>query len=185
MISVSAWPTKRWASRLPDAVGHKKGVLDGFAVHGADFYYSVPNHTIRTILNELAQSATPSGRLRSWRPVGRSGRRKPDRRGRARHWSRSRRAAPLVIEPPATMPARSASPMHCASPWAWPAMARRRCPRAKGSASPAEFAGTQDLDLDGLRRPCRGRGRRAIKVKKFTVASDVGTAVNPDGIRDK
>jgi len=58
---VSAWPTKRWGipAFLTPSVD-KKGALDGFAVHGADFYYSVPNHTIRTILSELAQSATPS-----------------------------------------------------------------------------------------------------------------------------
>src|SRR6202020_3634382 len=40
----------------------------GFAVHGADFFYTVPNHTVRTVLNEVAQSATPSGQLRSVAP---------------------------------------------------------------------------------------------------------------------
>src|SRR6202453_1456157 len=66
---VSAWPTKRWGipAFLTPSVD-KKGALDGFAVHGADFYYTVPNHTIRTVLNELAQSATPSGQLRSVAP---------------------------------------------------------------------------------------------------------------------
>jgi isoquinoline 1-oxidoreductase subunit beta len=66
---VSAWPTKRWG--IPDFLTpsvDKKGGLDGFTVNGADFFYSVPNHNVRAILNEMAQSATPSGQLRSVAP---------------------------------------------------------------------------------------------------------------------
>ena len=66
---VSAWPTKRWG--IPDLLSpsvDKKGALDAFAVNGADFFYSVPNHNVRTILNEMAQKATPSGQLRSVAP---------------------------------------------------------------------------------------------------------------------
>ena len=66
---VSAWPTKRWG--IPDFLTpsvDKKGGLDGFTVNGADFFYSVPNHNVRAILNEMADSATPSGQLRSVAP---------------------------------------------------------------------------------------------------------------------
>ncbi|MEA2891331.1 MAG: isoquinoline 1-oxidoreductase subunit beta [Bradyrhizobium sp.] len=66
---VSAWPTKRWG--IPDFLTpsvDKKGGLDGFTVNGADFFYSVPNHNVRAILNEMAQNATPSGQLRSVAP---------------------------------------------------------------------------------------------------------------------
>ncbi|WP_426440588.1 molybdopterin cofactor-binding domain-containing protein [Bradyrhizobium genosp. P] len=66
---VSAWPTKRWG--IPDFLTpsvDKKGGLDGFAVNGADFFYSVPNHNVRAILNEMAHNATPSGQLRSVAP---------------------------------------------------------------------------------------------------------------------
>ena len=66
---VSAWPTKRWG--IPDFLTpsvDNKGGLDGFTVNGADFFYSVPNHNVRAILNEMAQSATPSGQLRSVAP---------------------------------------------------------------------------------------------------------------------
>ena len=66
---VSAWPTKRWG--IPDFLTpsvDKKGALDGFAVNGADFFYSVPNHNVRAVLNEMAQNATPSGQLRSVAP---------------------------------------------------------------------------------------------------------------------
>ncbi len=66
---VSAWPTARWGipAFLTPSVD-KKGSLDGFAVNGADFFYTVPNHYVRTIKNEMAQNATPSGQLRSVAP---------------------------------------------------------------------------------------------------------------------
>jgi len=66
---VSAWPTKRWG--IPDFLSpsvDKKGALDAFTVNGADFFYSVPNHNVRAILNEMAHNATPSGQLRSVAP---------------------------------------------------------------------------------------------------------------------
>lgn len=67
---VSAWPTKRWG--IPDflspSVDKKEERLDAFTVNGADFFYSVPHHSVRAILNELAQNATPSGQLRSVAP---------------------------------------------------------------------------------------------------------------------
>jgi isoquinoline 1-oxidoreductase beta subunit len=66
---VSAWPTKRWG--IPDFLSpsvDKKGALDALTVNGADFFYSVPNHNVRAILNEMAQQATPSGQLRSVAP---------------------------------------------------------------------------------------------------------------------
>ena len=66
---VSAWPTQRWG--IPDFLTpsvDKKGPLDSFTVNGADFFYSVPNHNVRAIKNEMAHTATPSGQLRSVAP---------------------------------------------------------------------------------------------------------------------
>lgn len=66
---VSAWPTERWG--IPDFLTpsvDKKGPLDSFTVNGADFFYSVPNHNVRAIKNEMAHAATPSGQLRSVAP---------------------------------------------------------------------------------------------------------------------
>ncbi|MFZ5733989.1 MAG: molybdopterin cofactor-binding domain-containing protein [Pseudomonadota bacterium] len=66
---VGAWPTKRWG--IPEFLTpsvDKKGGLDGFTVNGADHFYTVPNHSVRAILNEMAQNATPSGQLRSVAP---------------------------------------------------------------------------------------------------------------------
>ncbi|HSI01674.1 MAG TPA: molybdopterin cofactor-binding domain-containing protein [Reyranella sp.] len=66
---VCAWPTARWGipGFLTPSVD-KKEPLDSFTVNGADFWYTVPNHKVRAILNELAQKATPSGQLRSVAP---------------------------------------------------------------------------------------------------------------------
>src|SRR5450631_4011150 len=64
-----AWPTKRWG--IPDFLSpsvDKKGPLEAFTVNGADFFYTVPNHNVRAILNEMAHNATPSGQLRSVAP---------------------------------------------------------------------------------------------------------------------
>jgi isoquinoline 1-oxidoreductase beta subunit len=66
---IGAWPTKRWgipAFMTPSV--DKKGEHDGFAVAGADYWYTIPNHTVRNIENTIAQSATPSGQLRSVAP---------------------------------------------------------------------------------------------------------------------
>jgi len=66
---VSAWPTARWG--IPDFLTpsvDKKGPLDSFTVNGSDFFYSVPNHNVRAIKNEMAHTATPSGQLRSVAP---------------------------------------------------------------------------------------------------------------------
>jgi len=66
---VSAWPTARWG--IPDFLTpsvDKRGPLDSFTVNGADFFYTVPNHNVRAIKNEMAHNATPSGQLRSVAP---------------------------------------------------------------------------------------------------------------------
>ena len=54
--------------RFPVAFGRQEGPLDAFTVNGADFFYSVPNHNVRAIKNEMAHNATPSGQLRSVAP---------------------------------------------------------------------------------------------------------------------
>jgi isoquinoline 1-oxidoreductase subunit beta len=64
-----AWPTARW--QIPAFLSpsvDKKGNLDAFTVNGADYWYTVPNHNVRAILNDMAQAATPSGQLRAVAP---------------------------------------------------------------------------------------------------------------------
>jgi isoquinoline 1-oxidoreductase subunit beta len=67
---VSSWPTARWEipAFLDDSVD-KKGKVDAFTLNGSDHWYTVPNHTVRTTQNALAQAATPSGQLRSVAPA--------------------------------------------------------------------------------------------------------------------
>jgi isoquinoline 1-oxidoreductase subunit beta len=66
----SAWATKRWGIEafLNDSTD-KKGKLDAFSVNGADSWYTIPNHHVRAIENDIAQSATPSGQFRSVAPA--------------------------------------------------------------------------------------------------------------------
>ena len=65
---VCAWPDERWGPAFLAESADKKAKLDAFTVNGADFWYSVPNHRVRAVLNELAQKATPAGHLRSVAP---------------------------------------------------------------------------------------------------------------------
>jgi len=66
----SAWATKRWGIEafMSDSTD-KKGKLDAFSVNGADSWYTIPNHHVRAIENDLAQNATPSGQFRSVAPA--------------------------------------------------------------------------------------------------------------------
>jgi isoquinoline 1-oxidoreductase subunit beta len=74
---IGAWPTAKWGipAFLTPAVDRKRngdsfeGLHDSFTVNGADYWYSIPNHTVRNYENKLAQGATPSGQLRSVAPA--------------------------------------------------------------------------------------------------------------------
>jgi isoquinoline 1-oxidoreductase subunit beta len=67
---IGAWPTAKWgipAFFVPSV--DKKPDEDPFAINGADYWYTIPNHTVRNFMNKLAQAATPSGQLRSVAPA--------------------------------------------------------------------------------------------------------------------
>jgi isoquinoline 1-oxidoreductase beta subunit len=66
----SAWATKRWGIEafLSDSTD-KKGKLDSFSVNGADSWYTIPNHHVRAIENDIAQAAAPAGQFRSVAPA--------------------------------------------------------------------------------------------------------------------
>ncbi len=60
-----------WAnSRLAPAFLAKapEGKIDAFAINGADFWYSVPNHRVRLIKSKQGDAAAPAGNLRSVAP---------------------------------------------------------------------------------------------------------------------
>ena len=184
---VSAWPTARWG--IPDFLTpsvDKKGPLDSFTVNGSDFFYTVPNHYVRAIKNEMAHNATPSGQLRSVAPGW-------------TFW-----AVESMVDELAHAAGKD------------PAQYRIEMLDGKGdNAGGAQrlrntllaamgLAGYGTLKLpkgEGMGVACVSSQERKtaswtacvahvavapsgeIKVKKLTVATDVGTQVNPDGIQ--
>ena len=68
--SASSWPTARLAPAFlaPDLSDDEDAKYDTFAVNGADHWYTIPNQKVVLHLNELAQTVTPSGQLRSVGP---------------------------------------------------------------------------------------------------------------------
>jgi isoquinoline 1-oxidoreductase len=184
---VSAWPTKRWGipAFLENSADGKKNVLDGFAVHGADFFYTVPNHTVRTVLNEMAQSATPSGQLRSVAPGW-------------TFW-----AVESMIDELAHAAGRDPAEFRLAMlDGAGPNQGAKRLANTLRAAMGLAGYGTKVLPKgEALGVACVSSQERdaaswtacvaqvavaddgSFKVKKLTVATDVGTAVNPDGVR--
>ena len=184
---VSAWPTKRWG--IPDFLSpsvDKKGPLDAFTVNGADFFYTVPNHNVRAILNEMAHNATPSGQLRSVAPGW-------------TFWaveSMIDELAHSVGKDPAQyridmLDGRGAN-----------AGGAQRLRNTLLAAMGLAGYGTKQLPKgEGMGVACVSSQERAtaswtacvahvavapsgeVKVKKLTVATDVGTQVNPDGIQ--
>ena len=74
---IGAWPTLKWGipAFLTPAIDKQRvgdtfeSLHDSFTVNGADYWYSIPNHTVRNYENKLAQGATPSGQLRSVAPA--------------------------------------------------------------------------------------------------------------------
>src|SRR5580698_6220107 len=184
---VSAWPTKRWG--IPDFLTpsvDKKGGLDGFTVNGADFFYTVPNHNVRAILNEMAHNATPSGQLRSVAPGW-------------TFWaveSMVDELAHAAGKDPAQFRIEMLDGKGANNGGA------QRLRNALLAAMGLAGYGTRELPKgEGIGVACVSSQERAtasftacaahvavapsgeVKVKKLTVATDVGTQVHPDNIR--
>ena len=67
--AASSWATARMAPGFlgKDVEGDQK--FDPFQINGSDHWYSIPNQLVLTEMNKIAQSATPSGQLRSVAPA--------------------------------------------------------------------------------------------------------------------
>lgn len=65
----SAWATKRQAPGFLAESVDKKGKIDPFSTNGSDHWYNVPNQYVRSIENLVGQSATPPGQLRAVAPT--------------------------------------------------------------------------------------------------------------------
>ncbi|MGR3321257.1 MAG: molybdopterin cofactor-binding domain-containing protein [Pseudooceanicola sp.] len=68
--SASAWASARQAPAFmaPDLTGSEDKKFDGFAINGADHWYTMPNQRAYLSLNKIAQSALPPGHLRAVGP---------------------------------------------------------------------------------------------------------------------
>ena len=192
---IGAWPTARWgipAFMTPSV--DKKGSHDGFAINGADSWYTLPNHTVKNYMNEIAQAATPSGQLRSVAPAwtfwaiesmideaataagkdpveyrlalldgaGDNAGDKPQNVGGAKRLANVLRTAVGRSGYGAIKPgANEGIGVACVS--------------SQERNSPTWTACVAHVAVD----PKTG----GVTVKKLTVAMDVGTAINPDGVR--
>jgi isoquinoline 1-oxidoreductase subunit beta len=193
---IGAWPTLKWgipAFMVPSV--DKKGSHDGFAVNGADYWYTIPNHTVRNFENKLAQSATPSGQLRSVAPAwtfwavesamdeiahatrqdpvemrlklldgagANAGGDKPQNVGGAKRLANALRAAVGRSGYGAIkLGANEGMGIACVS--------------SQERSSPTWTACVAHVKVD----PTSGD----VTLKKVTIAMDVGTIVNPDGVR--
>jgi CO/xanthine dehydrogenase Mo-binding subunit len=184
---VSAWPTARWG--IPEFLSpsvDKKGALDAFTVNGSDFFYSVPNHNVRAILNEMAQKATPSGQLRSVAPGW-------------TFW-----AVESMVDELAHAAGKDPAQFRIAmldGAGDNDGGAQRLRNTLLAAMGLAGYGSLKLAKGEGMGVACVSSQERKtaswtacvahvavapsgeVKVKKLTVATDVGTAVNPDGIR--
>jgi isoquinoline 1-oxidoreductase len=200
---IGAWPTAKWGipAFLTLAVDKKRvgdtfeNLHDSFTVNGADYWYTIPNHTVRNFENKLAQGATPSGQLRSVAPAwtfwavestmdeiahatgqdpvemrlrlldgagANAGGDKPQNVGGAKRLANVLRAAV----------GRSGYGAIQLGPNEGMGIA---CVSSQERSSPTWTACVAHVKVD----PKSGE----VTLKKVTVAMDVGTIVNPDGVR--
>jgi isoquinoline 1-oxidoreductase beta subunit len=193
---IGAWPTARWGipTFLTQSVD-KKGSHDSFTVNGADYWYTIPNHTVRNFENELAQKATPSGQLRSVAPgwtfwavestideIAHAGGKDPVEMrlalldaaganagdGKPNTSGGAKRLANVLR----TAVGRSGYGAVKLGPDEGVGVA---CVSSQERASPTWTACVAHVAVD--------RKTGEVKLKKLTVAMDVGTAINPDGVR--
>jgi len=184
---VCAWPSERWGPEFLAESADKKAKLDAFTVNGADFWYSVPHHKVRAILNEMAQKATPPGHLRSVAPgwtfwaveslidelAHAAGKDPVDYRlamldGAGNHAGGAQKLANALRTAAGRagwgstkLPPNTGIGIACVSS------------QERATATWTACAATVEVN------PANG----AFEVKKLNVAMDLGTVVNPDGVK--
>jgi isoquinoline 1-oxidoreductase len=193
---VAGWPTSLVApALLTDAPDKRKA--DSFAVSGADFWYSVPNHHVRAIRHELAQAVLPPGYLRSVGPgftiwavesfmdeLAKSAKADPVA-FRLKHLDAAGKQAGGTTPGNQGGAHRLVAVLNEATRRAgWgkgnlPAGAAQGVALSMGQerGMPTFTACVADVTVD------KATGK--FKVRKLTVVSDVGTPVNPDGVQSE
>ena len=68
-VVAAGWATKRLAPGFLAESVDKKGKIDQFSTNGSDHWYDIPNHYVRSVENTTAMAATPPGQLRAVAPT--------------------------------------------------------------------------------------------------------------------
>ena len=193
---IGAWPTAKWgipAFFVPSV--DKKPDEDPFAINGADYWYTIPNHTVRNFMNKLAQAATPSGQLRSVAPAW-------------TFWaieSTMDEIAHASGQDPVEMRLKllDGAGANAGGDKPWNVGGAKRLANALLAAVGRSGYGAVKLDPhEAMGVACISSQERTfptwtacvaqvkvdpdtgeVTLKKLTVAMDVGTVVNPDGVR--
>ena len=193
---IGAWPTAKWgipAFFVPSV--DKKPDEDPFAINGADYWYTIPNHTVRNFMNKLAQAATPSGQLRSVAPAW-------------TFWaieSTMDEVAHASGQDPVEMRLKllDGAGANAGGDKPWNVGGAKRLANALRAAVGRSGYGAVKLDPhEAMGVACISSQERTfptwtacvaqvkvdpdtgeVTLKKLTVAMDVGTVVNPDGVR--
>ena len=191
---VAGWSTKRAAPGfMPDSVD-KKGKVDQFSTNGSDHWYDIPNHKVRSINNELSDRALPVGFLRAVAPSWTFWAVESYLDEMAKKAGRDPLAFRLdhltAAGKNAGTPPNSVGGAHRLRNALLVAAGRAgygvkplgknegmgmACVSSQERGSPTWTACVAEVKVD----PNSGE----VEVKKITVSMDVGTAVNPDGVR--
>ena len=68
-VVCAGWATKRMAPGFLAESVDKKGKIDQFSTNGSDHWYDIPNHYVRSVENTTSMAATPPGQLRAVAPT--------------------------------------------------------------------------------------------------------------------
>lgn len=194
---IGAWPTLKWG--IPDfltpTVDNKDRRHDSFTVNGADYWYTMPDHKVTNYLNEVAQGATPSGHLRSVAPAWTFWAIESTMDEIAHATKQDPVDLRLKILDGAGINAGGSTPQNTGG-------AKRLANTLRTAVGRAGYGSRKLGENEGMGVACVSSQERTnptwtacvahVKVdpktgettiKKLTVAMDVGTMVNPDGIR--
>ena len=193
---IGAWPTVHWgipAFLVPSV--DKKGKIDPYAASGANYWYTIPNHTVRNFMNNLAEKATPPGQLRSVAPAW-------------TFWaveSTMDDIAHASGQDPVEMRLKllDGAGENAGGDKPWNVGGAKRLANAlRAAVGRSGYGATKLGQNEGMGVACVSSQERTfptwtacvahvkvdpssgeITLKKITIAMDVGTVVNPDGVR--
>ena len=193
---IGAWPTVHWgipAFLVPSV--DKKGNIDPYSASGANYWYTIPNHTARNFLNNVAEKAAPPGQLRSVAPAW-------------TFWaveSTMDEIAHASGQDPVDLRLKllDGAGANAGGDKPWNVGGAKRLGNAlRAAVGRSGYGATKLGENEGMGVACVSSQERSsptwtacvvhvkvepntgeVTLKKVTVAMDVGTIVNPDGVR--